>query len=419
MTNSRLINPSCRLLAGTLLIFALLIPGVGLADDRDLVREGGRVPYLMVLFDVSGSMNWGPQGDPFVPASGDDVNSKFYQAKSALFRVVSDPELDDIFWGFATYNQDSLRAYRKHWLYTPTEAPAWVLDGRLPYPAPGQAKFFGDNCQDGSDSNTDCDLDGNDRLRWCGEPHILGSAESWGELLSFPVTGEYGTWETEEWVRFNNTTYEVETQIVSGNLGDPTIEVQLELKTRFGGCSDSTTRVGFETITFERVQSVDTQGRPLSGGSQFLNWQIDNRTDANGNPSGFWNPDDTRATNTCAGWDPNDDSSADDTVGVNLRSPTQIDPSVPPRPAIMNRGDIIPLDWESGEVWGVSNKDAILKRLAPNYDPNDPSFVPDFRVAPYFQPSADSQRLDADRQRDARLPGLLRHLEALRHRRRR
>ena len=73
------------------------------ADDRDLVREAGREPYLHIIFDVSGSMNWTPPidngdlklaRDSFAPAYGDDPTSKFYQAKSALYRVLTDEELE-------------------------------------------------------------------------------------------------------------------------------------------------------------------------------------------------------------------------------------------------------------------------------------------------------------------------------------
>jgi len=166
------------------------------ADDRDLVREAGREPYLYVIFDVSGSMNWTPPiedlglaRDSFAPAYGDDPTSKFYQAKSALFRVVNDPELEGaVNWGFGTYNQDRVRVYRKHWLYNATEMPPW--GGALPYPSPGQAKLFGDHCMDDRDTNTSCDLDDShgeingDRLGSCGTPQRLdASLEDAGELL--------------------------------------------------------------------------------------------------------------------------------------------------------------------------------------------------------------------------------------------
>ncbi|MGB5294003.1 MAG: hypothetical protein WBP34_03535, partial [Thermoanaerobaculia bacterium] len=124
-----------RWLALGLLAILLFAAAASLkADDRDLVREAGREPYLYVIFDVSGSMNWTPPNDDpsrgpvlardsFAPAYGDDPTSKFYQAKSALYRVLTDPELEGaVNWGFGTYNQDRVRVYRKHWLYTPTEA---------------------------------------------------------------------------------------------------------------------------------------------------------------------------------------------------------------------------------------------------------------------------------------------------------
>ena len=85
-------NPIFRLVC--LLMVATLVTSTGIADDRDLVKESGEEPYLFVIFDVSGSMNWTPPdmdaglpGDRWAPGSGDDPDSKFYQAKSALFQV--------------------------------------------------------------------------------------------------------------------------------------------------------------------------------------------------------------------------------------------------------------------------------------------------------------------------------------------
>ncbi len=375
---------SFALLLSFIALSILLAPVTGHADDRDLVREGGRVPYLMVIFDVSGSMNWQTGNAAFAPGYGDDPNSKFYQAKSALFRVVSDPELDDIFWGFSTYNQDTVRVYRKHWLYTPSETLDWVADDRLPYPSPGDAKIFGDNCMDDSDTGTGCDLDGNDRLGSCNGARDVDDAESWGEILTFPVTGDTGSWTTEEWVQHDDRRFYLQFNVDSGNLGDETIDVRVRLREAADDCSVWLTGTESEIIQFQRPYPSDTQGRNLPGANEVLYWQIDNSTDSLGNPNGFFDADDTRATNTCAGWEPNDDVGPDDTMGINLKYPTSNDPATR-HTSVMDRGDIIPLDWESEQVWGVSNRDLILQRLAPNYDPADTSIVPDFRVAPYFQ----------------------------------
>ncbi len=367
-----------------LLALALLAPAAGPADDRDLVREGGRVPYLMVIFDVSGSMNWQPGGDLFAPGYGDDPHSKFYQAKSALFRVVSDPELDDIFWGFSTYNQDAVRAYRKHWLYSPSVDLPWVASDLLPYPRRGDPKHFGDNCMDDSDANVDCDLDANDQLGTCNSARDVDDAESWGEILTFPVTGDTGASTTGEWVRHNNRRFFVTFAVTGGSLGDETIDVRVTVREMRNDCQVWLGPAQGRTVRFERTYATDLQGRNLPGGNEVLYWQIDGETDANGNPNGFWSPDDTLATNTCAGWEPNDDSGSDAWGGVNLKYQTVDDPDSR-HTSVLDRGDVIPLDWESERVWGVSNKDLILRRLAPNYDPADASIVPDFRAAPYFR----------------------------------
>src|SRR5690606_1076953 len=106
------------------------------ADDRDLLRRGTGDPYVFIIFDTSGSMHWSPKcsaeqyaagicdylcptGDCFVPMNADDPHSKFYQAKEALYEVIEASE--DVQFGFATYNQDQLRVYHKHWLYRATE----------------------------------------------------------------------------------------------------------------------------------------------------------------------------------------------------------------------------------------------------------------------------------------------------------
>src|ERR1700712_15401 len=83
-------------------------------DDRDLLRSTIADPYLFILLDTSGSMNWSPKGpscpsgDCFVPLQADDASSKFYQAKEALYEVLTDPGLPKVALGFATYNQDQL-----------------------------------------------------------------------------------------------------------------------------------------------------------------------------------------------------------------------------------------------------------------------------------------------------------------------
>src|SRR3954452_3940451 len=109
--------------AAALALLALLGAAAARGDDRDLLRSTIADPYMFILLDTSGSMNWSPKGttcptgDCFVPLQADDAGSKFYQAKAALYEVLTDASLPKVYMGFATYNQDQLALLQKHWLY--------------------------------------------------------------------------------------------------------------------------------------------------------------------------------------------------------------------------------------------------------------------------------------------------------------
>ena len=393
---------------GLLAVLLLAAAASLYADDRDLVREAGREPYLYVIFDVSGSMNWTPPiedlslaRDSFAPAYGDDPTSKFYQAKSALYRVLTDPELEGaVNWGFGTYNQDRVRVYRKHWLYTAMEMPPWGAD--LPYPAPGQAKLFGDHCMDDRDTDTTCDLDAahgeisGDRLGSCGTPQrLITDLEDMGELLSFPVLGDTGVTITDEWVSYGGRRFRIRWEtVVSGNLGDPTITATVKMREAADDCQVWLTAEQEATMEFGPfyAQDLSTPPRDLAGANETFLWQIENSTNQNGQPAGFWNyvNDTYNSSGWCNGWDPNNDSGTDSDAGINLKIPTVTDPAG--RGAVFSRGDIIPLDWQDPVVWGAgnTNKDAIVRRLAPDWDPDDPAYIPELRSAPYFQDHPDA-----------------------------
>lgn len=395
---------SARWLVATALC-CLVPPTVSLrADDRLLLGTTGSDPYVFVLFDISGSMNWRPGGDFWAPANGDDVTSKLYNAKSALFEVISDPDLADLRWGFATYNQDQVQVFRKHWVYTPVTSPPWV-DGflGLPYPVAGQAKMFGDDCfWSPNRGRCDLDLEDDDIHATCNNPFDLTDPAELGQLKSFPVTGDQGNEISEEWIVWSGTTYRVRWELTSGNLGDDSITVQVNLapKSVFRSCPN----VGFfqSTATLEmvRLQDTDLQGNPLAGATQTLFWQDSSFTDINGAPNGFLDPDDLRAASgSCLGWEANDDSFRDNGSDVTLKYITSSDPLG--RGAPFDRGDVVPLDWQDETAWGLSNRDAILGRLAPDYDPSDAcppdepdcqEIVPDFRAAPYFEDHPDNLR---------------------------
>ena len=312
-------------------------------------------------------------------------------------------------WGFSTYNQDHLQVHRKHWIYTPQTDPPWVADGRLPYPMHGQPKHFGDPCMDDERLNLTCDLDDGQaevfgrlstpRLGSVRQPAGLqrrrDARRGRGEVFSFPVLGDEGDIPTYEWVRFNGRRFRLRWAPIGGDFGTEEIVAQVELQEWSNDCSGSVGTAETASITFERVYATDRAGRELPGGNQVLFWQQDNWTDQSGGRASFFQGSnrtqirDMQATNTCAGWEPNDDSGSDLEKNVRLKYLTQDDP-LGRHDSVLDRGDVIPLDWRGKEAWGVSNRDAILQRLSPNYDPADPGFMPDFRSAPYFEAHPDT-----------------------------
>jgi len=396
------------------------------ADDRDLVRASGRDPYLFVIFDVSGSMNWQPPNesdgtpaDEWAPGAADDPRSKFYQAKSALFKALQDKNLQDIKWGFAVYNHDRTRVFRKHWIYTPEENPSWAA--MLPYPLIDMPKHFGDPCFDGPDDDVECNIGDalNDApfdppqadlvfdfaasppsatLGTCENPQDISDHEQRGEILAFPARGDGNNIQTFEWVEAGGRVFLVAyTGISNGTYGDEQIDVTISIR-ESDGCdgawlSDWET----DTLTFGTVYSQDNSvpPRPLPGGNDTLVWQLDGSRNIPNNLSVGWFTDgsaerftgamDHRTTNQCSGWESNTDSSADVDAGVNLHYTTLDDP-LGRHASALDRGDVIPWDWQEEEAWGVgnSNRIEIMKRLAPSFDGTDASTA-EFRIAPYFE----------------------------------
>lgn len=402
------------LLAST--VFVATLPRAAHSDDRDLLRDSQDAPYVFVIFDVSGSMNWQPAGDAWAPASADDPNSKFYQAKSALYRVIQGST--DIAFGFATYNQDEVEVDYKHWLYRLDDGQTldWATDSttQLDWPRPDQPLTFGPEIGfDGSDNvYSSCD-GGGQNLNQTGNAYL----EALGRINRFPKLGWPGsTTATRIWFRsgVNGTTYRFTADFArsSGDVGDDSIEVQVRI--RRWGTGSSSCNSAFDvpaydhtqTLRFVRFYTADNNGTPFAGSSSFLIWERNDDTGPGGVPAGFF----TRQTvdhgeldGTCNGWDPNSDTAGPDTNnGFNIRQPTHVDP-LPGRSCsgCLNRGDVIPLEWEES-VWldpaidatvRYTNKDLILTRLAPNLLTDGLGAIPDFRQAVYFNDNPTSGRM--------------------------
>jgi hypothetical protein len=337
------------------------------ADDRDLLRRGTSDPYVFILFDTSGSMHWSPKctaeqvaagvcdfacpsGDCFTAQNGDDSASKLYQAKEALYEVIQ--AADNVDFGFATYNQDQLRVGAKHWLYRARQDGVGLA--ATPFPAAGSVEVFGDQWP--------CDTGAGDNNLGCYRNAPASLADPWeaDRVRRLPKGGDDLSQNRTVYVRTGGITYEVTYDPVAGSaLGALTIDVRIEV--RSCGNNSCNQFVGAQNVTFERV-------------GQFISWDIG--VGRNNPQLGYFSQAAASpgfASNTCAGWDGNEDSGVDDFNNVNLRFPTFPSGASP----LEDLGDVIPLSWND------DNRNRILGRLAPNRLLGE--VVPDFSVARYFE----------------------------------
>jgi hypothetical protein len=405
-----------RFLLAAAVLLAALLPTASLADDRDVLRDTQGRPYVFIVLDTSGSMNWSPRctaqqvtdgictylcpnGDCATPRDGDDPASKFRQAKEALYEVLQN--INDVDFGFATYNQDNLSVQNKHWLYRVSGSVSGFhsLAGGVQFPATNAQYVFGEILDTGNAVNLGCDRwnggscsdetnqpsgttnpgpGGNDGCpnqdyrNWevaCYPSDAAVVTDTWEMTKErrFPKLGEAPGFATTvtTYVRSGSTTYRVRYIPVAGFVppaADVRIDVEVRTCTGFSGTQTTCPTLG--TATTRRILFSRAQG----GNSDFLMW--DNTVDRNSPQDGFLNARFTNAGNTCEGWEPNtdtnlsgDDGQDDDQPGgvYNLKQITVDDPATPdrPDPNRFDYGDVIPLDWLS------DNKLAILNRLAP------------------------------------------------------
>ena len=406
MVSKKPVFPICRsalvaLLGAVLLMLA--VPRAAFPDDRDLLRDSTGDPYVFILLDTSGSMNWTPRctqaqldagdcttlcplRDCFARLQADDPSSKFYQAKEALYEVLK--SVDDIQFGFATYNQDDLTAWSKHWLYKAgTGGVTLPGAGSRVFPAPGADDVFG--------RLWNCDTGGGDHNIGCDEstPADLDNAWETARMQRLPKGGTDFDQDVSFFIRWSGNTFLVRYRPTGSNVpGAATIQVRVRVDRCTNTNCTTTTNIGEPTITYSLGF---TNGRP----DEFLSWDNagndPNRTPTNQNPTITYFPQtdnsgvpiaaDPTANNTCAGWDPNSNDpsgaspsgSSDDDTGpdTTLRFP---DGAADSRGWWFRMGDRIPLDWQ------LDHKTDILRRLAPNQI-TDPTADPDFRIATYLR----------------------------------
>jgi hypothetical protein len=376
------------------------------ADDRDILRESTTKPYLFVILDTSGSMNWAPKctaaqvaagectylcptGDCQTPRNGDDPASKFRQAKEALYEVLRDVE--DIDMGFATYNADDVAVEDKHWLYrVKSGEPRITLVGGTLYPGYGSEEVFGptltcdrgggDDNEMGCFANSDRAADTNDewemakvrRLPKFGvNPNNSISSVSYyfrhaGRVYYATYTGSTQPYDAELLVN-------LKVEVCTGSpLNNPS-----------NNCDTGTERddQGQVNIKYTRV-----------GDFILYDYQVARTPTVGSGANGFFGEQFATGTNTCSGLDLNSDETADQFVNGNLNSnlkqrtgpndgnPTKyFDPTGTTEDWRFEYGDFVPLSWT------VSNKDILLKRLAPRLNGGDPATDPEaFANATYL-----------------------------------
>ncbi len=355
------------------LIVALVVPLFHFsrvdADDRDLLRESAGRPYVFIVMDLSSSMNW-KVGNELPTLRADDPDSKFYQAKEALYEVVK--EIDDIQFGFGTFNQDALRLVSKHWLYT-AQGGITLSSGRV-YPAPGDEHVFGRtwDCDEYFLSNTLAD-------KGCAsnKPADLGDAWQARRMQLFPKLGAGGAESTTFYIRDpdDNKNYDVEFSkpLASTSIGDTVLTVQIKIT---GTSFNQTANIDFDLvqdfIAFEPGDTKETDEQVAGDHAGYFTGFTSGGSSETAIASDVII--DLRPQNSsCNGWDPNDDDNDDEyTNNSSLRWPTT-------GSGLTSEGDVLPWHWEAGR----SNKVEILERLAPNRLLGEVN--PDFGVARYFE----------------------------------
>jgi len=385
------------------------------ADDRNLLRTSGGDPYVMILFDTSGSMNWAPKctqeqvdagicnylcptGDCPVPRDGDDPASKFRQAKEALYEVVQ--TVDNVYFGFSSFNQDGLHVNYKHWLYRvsatqPNGLPTLVSGST--FPTVGADWVFGAtfDCDRGTgDSEKGCYANGDDQA---------DTDDSWEmtRIARWPKGGSTGTIGREFWIRDQGRVYHVFVDDPGSAIpyGAGSIAAHVHLSLCTGSPADNPSNAC--NASNERTLLYDDDVRfDLVG--DFVMWDFTTSRDLEqGGYFGITYSDTTGNNNTCEGWDPNsdtffgntnttDDYYRDDNGNLySLKQPNEDltdGRNTTDDPWRFFYGDVIPLDWKH------KNKDRLLARLAPRLGGNDPDTDPEaFAVATYL---ADARQSD-------------------------
>lgn len=426
--------PRTALVAALVALLALA-GGQGRADDRDLLRTGSANPYLFILLDTSASMNRKLGTGGWAPGGADNPDSRLYRAKEALYDVLKD--VDDVHFGFASFNQDNVHVIAKHWLYYSDQAvpeSGWDLTFPRANAGPLTTTVLEDTDGDGTpDTPTLVTAITGDLLTFgpaftgtggragaCGTTTELNLATPAGrqQLQSFAIDPTVAIvdapWDDPlapvnavAWVKSakNGKEYRLTARITAGTPGSSTLTVDFRLREKTSGSCTSPT-----------LGAPQLLSRTLQKDANLNQTFVVDSTACGGNPnqqeeySCLWDYSDVVSSAdfgsdhpfTGKGWEGNYDSGAARSGSTNVDRHCQGPPGNPDcvliKPVLttalaaspaLDYGDVLPFNWDA------DNKEAFLRRLAPNHDPLGGT-APEFRGAPYFQnvPVANLLRLN-------------------------
>ena len=413
-------------------LMTLALGGVrpGRTDDTELLRFSTQNPYLMIMLDTSRSMNLAIAADTPLPGGGDDPDSRIYAAKEALFSVFRN--VNDVNFGFASFNQDQIKVRGKHWLYYVKTLPGSYPNVGWPRPSPNDPMTVTDVDGDGildiqhnplftdtgaangkpSDlitfGTTFRDPSTNNPLTTagtCAAPLDAGSAVGRARLNAFAKNGSDNL-TTTLWVKAvtGNTTYRI-TFIRDGGpttLGQQNLPITVAAD-QVSNCSAPPVVSSGVTVIFSKQDALnqhlvidngpagEANGEDVT--AHYWQWKdpVDGYTCTNARPFNGYGTE----GNYDSGKKPSQNLPAiNDPVfeaAVTNTDTFCIDPAVPascikikpikqtqyaPRGRPLDSGDFLPWDWLN------DNKDEFLRRLAPNY--TGAGVTPDFGVATYF-----------------------------------
>ena len=388
-----------------------------LSNDIDLLRFDTAKPYVFILLDTSASMTQAPDG-AWVHANGDDPRSKIYQAKRVLYEVFN--QVNDVQFGFASFNQDNVAVVAKHWLYYNRQnlpaASSWPVNWPRP-DADGPVQYAADSSAisdvEGDLMTFGKHLDATGIAGTCAAPISLSAQVE--KINRYSMLGANGNGPTYIWL----------TSGTGGSAKTYRLTVERKNAKQDGSANPQLGKDSMQVaFTLQQVSNCNgpnfnatfTLNRDLELWTDFLmydentgNLSPPNSGNASGGDpvAGFWAAKDVNNVATCgsghpfsgSGWEGNYDGSIASgetvpggvsmsnqdqyckTAGVssscyNVRNPTAFSSFGRP----LDMGDVIPFDW------GPSHKEDFLNRLAPSAANGSP----DFRIASYYSDTPDA-----------------------------